>query len=208
MNKEELIKNLRIEGYLKTRKIIRAFIDIPREEFVTKEYKDQAYADYPLPIFNNQTVSAPHMVCLMTELLEPKNTDKVLEIGSGSGYQAAILSRLVKEVYTIEIDSQLAEFAKTNLKRIGVKNVMVIIGDGSKGYEKERPYDKVIVTCATPKIFDTWVDQLKENGIILVPVGAGFYQTLIKARKEEGRLKTENHETCAFVHMRSRASMI
>ena len=152
--KDRLIKNLMAEGYLKTEKIINAFRDVPREEFVLSGDKRIAYADYPLQIGGGQTISAPHMVAIMTELLDPQKTDKVLEIGAGSGYQAAILSNLVKNIYTVEIDPVLADMASENLRRAGYKNVQIITGDGSLGYPKQKPYDKIIVTCATPKIFD------------------------------------------------------
>jgi len=200
--KENLIKNLIAEGYLKTEKVIKAFREIPREEFVLKEDRKFAYADYPLQIGCGQTISAPHMVAMMTEILDPQKTDKVLEVGAGSGYQAAILSKLVKIVYTIEIDPILAEFAEENLKRVGCKNVKIIVGDGSRGYEKAKPYDKIIVTCATPKIFDAWIDQVKNNGIILAPVNSGFYQTLTMVIKKSGEIEKRYFGPCAFVPMR------
>ncbi len=200
--KKILIKNLIEEGFLKTPKIIKVFKTVPREEFVLKEYKNQAYVDYPLPILEGQTISAPHMVAMMTELLKPEKNDKVLEIGAGSGYQAAILSRLVKKVYTIELEPKLAKFAKENLERVGYKNVKVIVGDGSKGYPKEAPYDKIIITCAVPEIPEKLIEQLKEGGIILAPVGSGYYQDLILGIKKDKKLKTKNYGGCAFVPLR------
>lgn len=200
-DKKELIESLQRSGYLRTPGVIKAFRDIPREEFIPSKYSDHAYADQPLPIGNNQTISAPHMVAIMTELLEPKTSDKVLEIGGGSGYQAAILSKLVNKVYTIELDPGLAEFARTNLRKTGCSNVEVIHGDGSKGY-KESPYDKIIVTCATPRIYDVWKEQLKDGGTIIAPVGEKAPQILIKGTKEK-TFNTKKILDCVFVPLRS-----
>ncbi|NIO22886.1 MAG: protein-L-isoaspartate(D-aspartate) O-methyltransferase [Candidatus Aenigmarchaeota archaeon] len=201
--KERLIKNLMDQGYLRTKKVISVFGKIPREEFVMESDRAFAYADYPLSILSGQTISAPHMVAIMTELLEPETKDKVLEIGAGSGYQAAILSKLVKKIYSIEVDPELVSFARSNLSKASVKNVEVIMGDGSKGYEKAKPYDKILVTCATPEIFDSWISQLKMNGILLAPVGGGFYQELMKIRKTKKGLEKKNHGGCAFVPLRT-----
>jgi protein-L-isoaspartate(D-aspartate) O-methyltransferase len=200
--KEILIQNLIQEGYLKTEKVIRAFRDVSREEFVLETDKAFAYADYPLNIGFGQTISAPHMVAIMTELLDPKKTDKVLEIGAGSGYQAAILSKLVKKIYTVELDIGLVEFSKKNLDRVKYKNVEVIYGDGSKGYPEKKPYDKILVTCATPEIFQAWINQLKINGILLAPVGSGSYQTLTMITKKAEKLEKKNYGGCVFVPLR------
>jgi protein-L-isoaspartate(D-aspartate) O-methyltransferase len=201
-DKKELVQNLKNSGYLNSQKVVKAFMDIPREGFIPEESRNYAYADRPLLIGNGQTISAPHMVAMMTELLEPEPRDKVLEVGGGSGYQAAILSRLVKRVYSVEVDLELVSFAKANLRRVGISNVEMILGDGSRGYPKEKPYDKIIVTCATPKIFDSWTSQLKTEGILLAPVGGGFYQELIKIRKTRKGLEKRNHGGCAFVPLR------
>lgn len=200
--KEILIQNLIQEGYLKTDKVIKVFKEVPREEFVPETEKNFAYADYPLNIGFGQTISAPHMVAIMTELLDPKKTDKVLEIGAGSGYQAAILSRLVKKIYTVELDIGLVEFSKKNLDRVKYKNVEVIYGDGSKGYPEKKPYDKILVTCATPEIFQAWINQLKINGILLAPVGSGSYQTLTMITKKAEKLEKKNYGGCVFVPLR------
>jgi len=197
--KDRLIKSLMDQGYLRTKRVISVFEKIPREEFVLENDKEIAYVDYPLSILAGQTISAPHMVAIMTELLETKKTDKVLEIGAGSGYQAAILSKLVKKVYSVEVDPELVEFARENLERARIKNVKVILGEGSKGYEKNKPYDKIIVTCATPEIFDSWISQLKMNGILLAPVGGGFYQELMQIKKTNKGLEKKNYGGCAFV---------
>jgi len=200
--RERLVESLIKEGYLKSPRIIKAFLEVPRENFVPEKYKDHAYIDEPLPIGYGQTISAPHMVAIMTELLKPRKTDKVLEIGSGSGYQACILSKLVRSVYTVEFEKKLCDFARKNLERLGCKNVKVIHGDGSQGYPSEAPYDKIIVTCATPQIFRSWIDQLKDGGIIVAPVGGGWYQTLTVGKKVKDGLELENIFTCSFVPLR------
>ncbi len=206
MNLEEkraaLISHLMQAGHLRTKRTINTFNEVPRENFVPHEYRKFAYADEPLPIGGGQTISAPHMVAEMTELLEPKNTDKVLEIGAGSGYQSAILSKLVSKVYTIEFDKNLAAFARHNLEKSGIKNVEVRAGDGSKGYEKEAPYDKIIVTCACPEIPEELVKQLKENGRIVIPVGGQWYQDLVLGIKKKRKLETSKHGGCVFVPLR------
>jgi protein-L-isoaspartate(D-aspartate) O-methyltransferase len=201
-DKKELVSDLQRSGYLKTPRIIRAFEKIPREEFMPDGQKPYAYVDQPLPIGSNQTISAPHMVAMMTELLDPKPADKVLEIGGGSGYQAAILSELVKKIYSIELEPDLVKFARSNLKRAGIMNVDVIQGDGSNGYPEAEPYDKVIVTCATLEIFESWIDQLRTGGTLLAPLGSGSYQDLMEIKKTSKGLKKNNHGGCVFVPLR------
>jgi len=200
--RERMVKNLIEEGYLKDPKIIKVFKEIPRHFFVKEQDVNFAYADYPMSIPAGQTISAPHMVAIMTELLDTNKKDKVLEIGAGSGYQAAILSKLVKKVYSIEVDPELVAFAKTNLEKAGIGNVEVMLGDGSRGYPERKPYDKITVTCATPEIFDSWISQLKTEGILLAPVGEGFYQELIRIRKTKKGLEKRNFGGCAFVPLR------
>jgi protein-L-isoaspartate(D-aspartate) O-methyltransferase len=154
--KRMLIRDLKRQGYLKTPGVIRAFTDVPREGFVKPEDREHAYIDEPLHIGSGQTISAPHMVAIMTELLEPRRTDTVLEIGSGSGYQAAILSRLVKRVFSAELVPALVSLARRNLRGAGVSNVEVIQGDGSLGWPEHAPYEKIIVTCGTDKLYPAW----------------------------------------------------
>jgi protein-L-isoaspartate(D-aspartate) O-methyltransferase len=201
-DKKDLIESLKRSGYLRTPRIIRAFMGTNREGFLPREQKPYAYIDQPLPIGAGQTISAPHMVAIMTELLDPRSSDKVLEVGGGSGYQAAILSGLVRRIYSIELDPNLATFAEMNLMRAGIRNVAVIHGDGSRGYPEKKPYDKIIVTCATPEIFGAWTEQLKEGGLLLAPVGGGFQQELVRIRKTGRGLRKENHGGCVFVPLR------
>jgi protein-L-isoaspartate(D-aspartate) O-methyltransferase len=198
----ELVEHLIRCGYLKSEKVIDAFKRSDRKLFVPERYGNYAYSDQPLSIGFGQTISAPHMVAIMTELLEPRKTDRVLEVGSGSGYQAAVLSCLVKIIYTIELEQGLIDFAESNLEKAGVKNVKIIQGDGSKGYPDAAPYDKIIVTCAAPEIPEPLVEQLKEGGIILLPVGGSFHQELIMERKVKGRLERRSCGGCIFVPLR------
>jgi len=200
--RKNLIKHLTAEGFLKTPKIIKAFEEVPREEFVLPSERDYAYADTPQGIGYGQTISAPHMVAIMTELLKPSPYDKVLEVGAGSGYQAAVLSKLVRKVYAMELIPELAEFARANLKKAGCKNVNVIQGDGSRGYPKEAPYDKIIITCACPEIPKPLIKQLKQEGIIEAPVGGTWHQNLIVGTKTREHLKTKNYGGCIFVPLR------
>lgn len=203
--KEHLINGLMKEGYLKSPGVVRAFKSVHRETFLPERFRNYAYMDEPLPIGWGQTISAPHMVAIMTELLEPKAKDKVLEIGAGSGYQAAILSKLVKEVWTIEVDSRLAKFAEDNLRAAMVKNVHVLTGDGWMGHKKEAPYDKIIITCATSSLPPPLKKQLKGGGTMLAPVGGYFHQNLIKAEKKGGKLEQRNYGMCVFVPLRRKA---
>ncbi len=200
--KRRLIEHLKDSGYLKTPRIIKAFQEVRRELFVPKDMKQHAYADEPLPIGGGQTISACHMVAIMTELLEPRKGDKVLEVGAGSGYQAAILSRLVKKVYTVELVPELAEKAAKALKKAGCTNVETKVGDGSKGWKEHAPFDRIIVTCASPDIPQPLTDQLKEGGIMAIPVGGSWQQELIIGRKKKGKLLKQRHGGCVFVPLR------
>ena len=200
--RKNLIDRLITEGFLKTPRVIKAFEKVSREGFVLPEVRDYAYADTPQGIGYGQTISAPHMVAIMTELLEPKPQDKVLEVGTGSGYQAAILSRLVKTIYTTELTPELVEFARANLQRAGCKNVKVIQGDGSKGYPKEAPYDKVIVTCACPAVSKPLIEQLKQGGILIAPVGGAWMQDLKLCKKTRSGIEEKSYGGCVFVPLR------
>ena len=202
-DREMLISKLIGEGYLKSEKIIEAFRMTPREMFVKDNDLGNAYGDYPLQIGCGQTISAPHMVAIMTELLRPDMADNILEIGSGSGYQAAILSGLVNSVTSVELEPDLARNAVLNLRKAGCRNVYVYQGDGSKGYPRSAPYDKIIVTCAAPDILKSWKDQLKEGGWIIAPVGGFYHQDLKLLKKTEDGFREESHGGCIFVPLRS-----
>ena len=164
--------------------VVEAMREIPREEFIPKAYQSQAYADGPLPIGMGQTISQPYIVALMTqELRIDKNCD-VLEIGTGSGYQAAVLCRLAKKVFTIERFNELAESAMSILGRLGVENVEFYIGDGSCGWPGKRTFERIIITAAVPQIPQPVIDQLAEGGIIVAPVGGESVQRLIVCEKK------------------------
>jgi len=202
--RKELVERLISEGLLRSEKVIKAMLKVPREEFVPKKYRSYAYHDTPLPIGYGQTISAPHMVAIMTEALDPRPGDKVLEIGTGSGYQAAIIAEIVGDeghVWSIERIKELADFARENLKRTSyIRRVTVIVRDGSKGYEPAAPYDRIIVTAAAPDIPKPLIDQLRIGGRIVIPVGDRYNQRLVIATKvSKDRVKREYGIPCIFV---------
>jgi protein-L-isoaspartate(D-aspartate) O-methyltransferase len=203
MDRKDLIKMLVAERLLKSRKVIKAFEDVPRENFLPERLRGLAYSDTPLPIPGGQTISAPHMVAVMSEYLDVEANHKVLEIGAGSGYQAAILSKMAPRgrVYTIEVVLELTDFAKKNL--VGYKNVRVFSGDGSIGLPEYAPYDRIIATAGCPSIPRPWMDQLKEGGKIVAPVGGMYEQRLILVEKKDGKiLETDLNFPCVFVPLR------
>jgi protein-L-isoaspartate(D-aspartate) O-methyltransferase len=203
MDRNDLIKMLMAEKLLRSRRVIKAFEDVPRENFLPDSLKGLAYSDTPLPIPGGQTISAPHMVAVMSEYLDVKANHKILEIGTGSGYQAAILSRMALrgKVYTLEVVLELTDFAKKNLA--GYKNVRVFSGDGSIGLPEYVPYDRIIATAGCPGIPRPWMDQLKEEGKIVAPVGGMYEQRLILVEKKDGKiLETDLNFPCVFVPLR------
>ena len=196
-----LVKELKNEGYIRTPEVEKAFLEIPRENFVPYHLKKSAYLDTPLEIGFGQTISAPHMVAIMCEALVLKKGQKVLEIGSGSGYHAAIVSKIIGDkgkVYSVERIKELADMARENIRKTGIKNVEVFVGDGSLGFKRFAPYDRIYVTCAAPDIPEPLIDQLKDPGLLLIPVGR-YYCDLMLLRKENGKISTKNLGGCAFV---------
>jgi len=182
--------------------VLRAMRTVPREQFVPEALRAQAYDDNPLPIGHGQTISQPYIVAFMTQALAPKPTDRVLEIGTGSGYQAAVLSGLVGEVCTIEIVEPLAKQARETLERLKMKNVRVRAGDGYQGWKEAAPFDAVIVTCAPDHIPQPLVDQLKEGGRMIIPVGRErAVQELVLLRKKDGKIARESVMQVRFVPM-------
>ncbi len=197
--REEMI-DYQIKGRgIKDKRVLWAMSIVPRERFVLKENEKDAYLDCPLPIGMGQTISQPYMVALMTQCLSLVGTERVLEVGTGSGYQAAILSKLAKMVYTIERYEALADRANKIFEESKIKNVKVIIGDGTNGLKEYSPFDGIIVTAGAPEIPKSLIDQLKENGRIVIPVGNSFSQDLLLGRKEKGKLKIQNYGGCIFV---------
>jgi protein-L-isoaspartate(D-aspartate) O-methyltransferase len=181
------------------RRVLAALEEIPRHLFIPPPYDRAAYEDNPLPIGNGQTISQPYIVALMTDLLHLKVTDTVLEIGTGSGYQAAVLSRLVRRLTTIERISHVASLARKNLNALGISNAVVIVGDGTLGYPENAPYDGIIITAATPEVPQPLIEQLAEGGTIVAPVGGHDLQELITIRKVHGSLTREYHGGVRFV---------
>jgi protein-L-isoaspartate(D-aspartate) O-methyltransferase len=199
--RDRLVRNLCKEGYIKTKPVKQAFLTVPREEFIPDFLKNYSYVDTPLDIGNGQTISAPHMVAIMCEALDIKKGQRILEIGTGSGYHAAIVSQLVREtgrIYTIERFESLAIKAKQNLQTINCSNVIVEVGDGSCGLPLHQPYDRIYVTCAAPSIPQPLIDQLRDPGKLLVPVG-DMYCELTLLEKEKQKHTVHHLGGCVFV---------
>ncbi len=186
---------------IKDERVLKAMLKVPRHLFVDEALRDQAYGDFPLPIGEGQTISQPYIVALMTEALELKGNERVLEIGTGSGYQTAILAELALWVYTIERFPTLLERAKKVLKELGYKNISFKLDDGTLGWKEAAPFDAIIVTAASPDIPPPLVEQLAEGGRMVIPIGDEFSQTLIKGVKKGGKLHTKALEPVRFVKL-------
>jgi protein-L-isoaspartate(D-aspartate) O-methyltransferase len=188
------------------RRLLEAMGRIPRHLFVAERQKGEAYVDHPLPIGEGQTISQPYVVALMTQALHLKPTDRVLEIGTGSGYQAAVLAELVKTVFTIEIRKPLADMAEKRLRELGYRNVQVRYGDGYFGWEGEAPFDAIIITAAANHIPPPLIRQLKEGGRLILPLGSTvFNQTLTLVTRRGERLDVEQLAPVTFVPMTGEA---
>jgi protein-L-isoaspartate(D-aspartate) O-methyltransferase len=190
---------------VKNSRVLESMRTTPRHEFVPAAYREYAYFDSALPIGEKQTISPPFVVAYMTEQLDPQPTDRVLEIGTGSGYQAAVLSPLVREVYTIEIVAPLARRAEQTLRRLGYKNVHVRAGDGFQGWPEKSPFDKIIVTCSPEDVPQPLVHQLREGGRMIIPVGERYQQNLYRMTKRNGKLEREALQATLFVPMTGEA---
>lgn len=207
---EEEFKKLRkllvegLEGFITDEKVLRAMLRVPRHRFVPEDEQRAAYMDRPLEIGHGQTISAPHMVAMMCEILELAEGHKVLEIGSGSGYNAAMMAELVGKtghIYTVERIEYLVNFAKENLKETGYDNVTVLLENGSMGYPHYAPYDRIAVTCAAPYIPETLLEQLKPGGTMVIPVGS-YSQELIRVKKDsKGKICKKKKGEVIFVPM-------
>lgn len=184
---------------------LEAMRTVPRHEFLPLRLRDEAYMDYPLPIGHGQTISQPYIVAFMTEAIRPQPGEKILEIGAGSGYQAAILAQMGADVYTVEIVEPLAEMARQTLDRLGYKNAQVLHGDGYRGWPEHAPFDAIIVTCAPDKIPPDLVPQLKDGGRMIIPVGGGMNQELILLRKQGGKVEKQSVLPVRFVPMTGEA---
>lgn len=179
-------------------RVLEAMSKVPRHRFVPTPDLT-AYDDHPLHIGAGQTISQPYMVALMTELLALQGEEKVLEVGTGSGYQAAVLGELCRQVYSVERIPELAQRARRVLAELGYHNIEVVIGDGTLGLPQHAPYDGIIVTAATPDIPRPWIEQLAEGGRIVAPVGDRSIQTLVICTKEQGQIKERREASCVFV---------
>ena len=201
--RQAMIENQIIDRGVSDERVIKAMNDVPRHLFVKESLRDLAYADGPLPIGHNQTISQPYIVAYMTEILQPDTHHIVLEVGTGSGYQAAILSKLVNHVYSIEIIPELGKEATSRLDKLGYDNVTVKIGDGYNGWEEHSPFDRIIVTAAPEQIPKKLVDQLKSGGLMILPVGkTSFGQDMRIVKKDRtGQVTTQETIPVRFVPM-------
>jgi len=206
--RNNMVDSLIKKGYVESDPVEKAMRKVPRHEFVPKRVRNRAYVDSPQPIGEGQTISAPHMVAMMVENLDIEKGQKVFEVGGGMGYHAAVIAEIVGEegeVYSIEYVSSLAKSAQKRIRNAGYNNVKVIRGDGSTGYEKGAPYDRISVACGAPSIPAPLIDQLILEGKILIPIGSKFFQKLIKATKKgENEIKKENLGGVRFVPLKGK----
>jgi protein-L-isoaspartate(D-aspartate) O-methyltransferase len=184
---------------------LRAMRAVPRHEFLPLRLRDEAYADYPLPIGHGQTISQPYIVAFMTEAIRPQPGEKILEIGAGSGYQAAVLAEAGADVYTVEIVGPLAEMARQTLARLGYDKARVLHADGFRGWPEHAPYDAIVVTCAPDRIPPALIEQLREGGRMIIPVGGGMNQELVLLRKAGGTIEKQSVLPVRFVPMTGEA---
>lgn len=198
--RSRLVKSLKYQGV--GQKVLDAMSRVPRHHFVPPEYQRDAYIDAPLVIGNNQTISAPHMVAIMCDLLDLKEGQVVLEIGTGSGYHAAVISEIVGEsghVYSIECIKELVDFSKKNLENEGYNNVTVIHGDGSDGYPEYAPYERILVTAGAPEIPESFMKQLKPGGLMIIPVGFYFQELYLVKKEHDGTISKKEKGGVMFV---------
>jgi protein-L-isoaspartate(D-aspartate) O-methyltransferase len=180
-------------------RVLSAMAKVPREEFIAAEYASEAYGDFPVPIASGQTISQPYIVASMLEKLEVRPRDRVLEVGTGTGYQAALLGELAAEVWTIERHAELAEQAQAILAKLGYAKVHVVHGDGSRGLAEQAPFDRIVVAAAAPQVPDALVTQLADGGKLILPVGNRFEQQLQIVRKLGGQISSTTADLCRFV---------
>ena len=197
--RKKMVEEQLISRGIKDKKVLEAFQKVPRHNFVPKRYLDSAYGDFPLSIGEGQTISQPYMVALMTECLGLSGGETILEIGAGSGYQAAILAELASRVYTVERVVSLAEGARTCLKNLDYKNIQIEIGDGTRGWPEFAPYEGIVVTAAAPDIPKPLIEQLRIKGKLVIPIGGSFNQILTVITKHKDRIETKQICGCVFV---------
>ena len=191
-------EQLRARG-IRDERVLAAMAKVPREAFVAAEERATAYGDHPLPIGAGQTISQPFIVAAMLEILELHSSDRVLEVGTGTGYEAAVLGEVVAEVWTVERHAELADKARNILAQLAYSNVHVVLGDGSRGVPEHAPFDKILVAAAAPKVPDALVQQLADGGRLVVPVGTRDEQQLQLVRKSGNQTVVSAHELCRFV---------
>jgi protein-L-isoaspartate(D-aspartate) O-methyltransferase len=196
--KESMIEEILMKNGIDDERILRAFWDIERHHFVSEAFEAKSYADAAIPILKSQTISQPFMVAKMTQELDLQGNESVLEIGTGSGFQAAILAYLGVQVYSIERHFELAEQARLRFKLYGL-NVQTMVGDGTLGWPSKGPFDRIIATAGSPHVPQSLADQLAEGGIMLIPMGDLKQQKLVKLRRKGGELLQENLVDCSFV---------
>jgi len=200
----ETLRQRMIDEHLRARgitdqRVLEAMARVPRHEFAPQRYRDQAYEDHPLPIGEGQTISQPYIVAIMLEALSLIASDRVLEVGTGSGYVTALLAQLTAEVISIERHRALADSASEVLSRLGYQNVRVIVGDGSRGFAEAAPYTAISVSAAAPHLPHELMDQLAEGGRLIIPIGWEDSQQLQLLEKRDGQLRTSRRELCRFV---------
>jgi protein-L-isoaspartate(D-aspartate) O-methyltransferase len=180
-------------------RVLRAMEEVPRHEFIPEGGRFRAYEDQPVTIGEEQTISQPYIVAVMTQLLAVEPENVVLEVGTGTGYQAAVLSQLARQVYTVERHASLAARAREIFVRLGYENVEVVVGDGTRGLKEHAPYDRILVAAAAPSVPRPLIEQLQGGGRMIIPVGSSDIQVLQLVRKSQGEIFTSNLEGCRFV---------
>jgi protein-L-isoaspartate(D-aspartate) O-methyltransferase len=202
--REAMVRGLR--QTVSDERVLAAFAEVPRERFVPLEYRDEAYADRPLPIGHGQTISQPTMVAVMLQELDLRGNERVLDIGTGSGYQAALLSRLAREVVSVEIIPDLAAGARSVLAELGYENVRVLVAGEELGWPADAPYDAIVVAAASPRVPQSLIDQLSEGGRLVIPVGARNGQDLLIAKKTAEGVQVMRKGACRFVPLIGRGA--
>ena len=197
--RKRMVEEQLIPRGIKSERLLDAFYKVERHKFVPEDLRGSAYADFPVPIGEGQTISQPYIVALMTQCLDLTGEEKVLEIGTGSGYQSAILAELAKEVYTIERYANLAKSAETVLKESGYKNITIKVGDGTLGWKDIAPFDRIIITAASPRIPLPLTEQINESGKMVLPLGEPLSQVLTVVEKKKGKLEFIQVCGCVFV---------
>ena len=200
--RERMVQEQLVSRGINDTRVLGAMARVPRHLFLESELRDQAYEDHPLPIGANQTISQPYMVALMAEALELKGTERVFEVGTGSGYLAAVLSELCAEVFSVETVEKLASKARNLLTSLGYRNVSVLMGDGTLGWEEHSPYDAVVISAAAPCIPRPLLEQLKTPGYLVFPMGEKELQTLVRIRKDKAGIREEYLGECQFVKLK------